>query len=343
MLGRRGLNCLPARHLVKDATRMLQYSYRPNSPPTRRTRTGDDQTWVDYLPIGERPPLRWPNGARIAVWVCPNALHYEIDAPADPWINPWSRMTPDVMMFSRQEFGPRVGFWRMLEVLDKHAVPCTAVLNVAALRRYPQICEAMVERKWDLLGHGMTNTRFICGHSEEEERAHYREMQAIVRDCTGTTLAGMGGPGPQAATESTPDLLADAGFLYFADLFHDDQPFPIRVRSGRLISLPYSVEINDVPALATAFEGEAFLGMIKRQFDRLYAEGGESGRVMCLSVHAHIIGLPQRTRYLDLALAYIRSFPDVWLATGRQIAEHYLAHSYDAVAERIRTFKETRR
>ena len=319
---------------------MLQYSYRPNSPPTRRTRTDADQAWVDYLPIGERPPLTWPGGARVAVWVCPNALHYEIDAPPDPWINAWSRMTPDVMMFSRQEYGPRVGFWRMLEVLDKHAVPCTAVLNVAALRRYPSICEAMVARKWDLLGHGITNTRFICGASEDEERAHYREMLATVRELTGITLAGTGGPGPQAATESTPDLVAEAGFLYFADFFHDDQPFPIRVRTGRLISLPYSVELNDVPALATAFEGEAFLAVIRRQFDRLYAEGAESGRVMCLSVHPHIIGLPQRVRYLDQALAYITSFPDVWLATGREIAEHYLTHSYDAVLERIGSFAE---
>ena len=212
----------------------------------------------------ERPRIVWPNNARIAVWMCPNVLFYELNSPPDPWINAWSRMTPDVMMYGRQEFGPRVGFWRMLDVLDKHGIPCTAVLNVAALRRYPDICKAIVERRWDLLGHGMTNTQFICGHSEDEERAHYRDMLAIARDCTGIEMAGMGGPGPQAATESTPDLLAEAGFVYYADLFHDDQPFPIRVRQGRLISMPYSVELNDVPALSTAFEGDQFLTMVKR-------------------------------------------------------------------------------
>ena len=320
---------------------MLQYSYRPQPPLTRRTRTDDDQRWIDYLPITERPPLVWPGGARIAVWLCPNVLFYELNSPADPWINAWSRMTPDVMMYGRQEFGPRVGFWRMLDVLDKHAIPCTAVLNVAALRRYPDICDAIVQRRWDLLGHGMTNTRFICGHSENEERAHYAEMLKMVRDCTGMTMAGMGGPGPQAATESTPDLLAETGFLYYADLFHDDQPFPIRVRHGRLISMPYSVEMNDVPILSTAFEGDQFLSMVKRQFDRLYAEGAQSGRVMCLAVHPHVIGQPQRTRYFDLALAYLKSFSDVWFANGRQIAEHYLSESYDAVQARIAAFKDT--
>jgi peptidoglycan/xylan/chitin deacetylase (PgdA/CDA1 family) len=316
---------------------MLQYGYRPQSPPTRQTRTAEDQSWVDYLPIGERPPLVWPNNARIAVWVCPNVLFYELNAPADPWINAWSRMTPDVMMYGRQEFGPRVGFWRMLDVLDKHDVPCTAVLNVGALRRYPEMCRALVERQWDVLGHGMTNTRFICRMTEDEERAHYRDMLAIVQD-SGLSMAGMGGPGPQAATESTPDLIAEAGFLYYSDLFHDDEPFPIRVRSGRLISMPYSVELNDVPALSTAFEGDNFLTLIKRQFDRLYAEGAKSGRVMCLAIHPHVIGQPHRTKYLDLALAYIKSFPDVWLATGREIAEHYMANTYDTVQARIATF-----
>jgi allantoinase len=321
---------------------MLQYSYRPQLPPTRKNRTTEQQSWFDYLPIIERPRLVWPNDARVAVWMCPNVLFYELNAQPDPWINAWSRMAPDVMMYGRQEFGPRVGFWRMLEVLDKHDVPCTAVLNVAALQRYPDIRDALIERKWDLLGHGMTNTSFICGHSEKQERAHYQAMMKIVRDC-GLSMAGMGGPGPQAATESTPDLVAEAGFLYYADFFHDDQPFPLRVRNGRLISMPYSVEMNDVPALATAFEGDEFLTLVKRQFDRLRAEGAQSGRIMCLAVHPHVIGQPHRAKYLDLALSYIRSFSDVWFATGRQIAEHYMAHSYDAVQARIAAFNQTGR
>jgi peptidoglycan/xylan/chitin deacetylase (PgdA/CDA1 family) len=236
-----------------------------------------------------------------------------------------------------------VGFWRILDILDRHEVPCTAVLNVAALRRFPEICRAIVDRRWDLLGHGMTNTQFICGQTEDEERAHYHDMLAMVRDCTGMEMTGMGGPGPQAATESTPDLLAEAGFLYYADMFHDDQPFPIRVRSGRLISMPYSVELNDVPIMSTAFEGEQFVTTVKRQFDRLYAEGSDSGRVMCLAVHPAVIGQAQRAKYLDIVLAYLKSFPDVWFANGRQIAEHYLANSYEAVRERIRTFQGTTR
>lgn len=319
---------------------MLQYSYRPQFPPTRRTRNDVDQSWIDYLPITERPQLVWPGNARLAVMVCPNVLYYELTPPPDPWINPWARMTPDVMMYGRQEFGSRVGFWRLLNILDKHNMPCTAVLNVAALAKFPDIRAAIVERKWDLLGHGMYNTRFICGLSEEEERAYYLEMLRITRELTGIEMKGMGGPGPQAATENTPDLLAEEGFLYYADFFHDDQPFPINVNSGKLISMPYSVEINDVPILSIAYEGDAFVEIVRRQFDRLYAEGG---RVMCITVHPAVIGQAQRAKYVDLALQYVKSFPDVWFATGRQIAEHYMANCYDAVVEKLVTWRRAAR
>lgn len=319
---------------------MLQYSYRPQFPPTRRTRNDVDQSWIDYLPITERPQLVWPGNARLAVMVCPNVLYYELTPPPDPWINPWARMTPDVMMYGRQEFGSRVGFWRLLNILDKHNMPCTAVLNVAALAKFPDIRAAIVERKWDLLGHGMYNTRFICGLSEEEERAYYLEMLRITRELTGIEMKGMGGPGPQAATENTPDLLAEEGFLYYADFFHDDQPFPINVNSGKLISMPYSVEINDVPILSIAYEGDAFVEIVRRQFDRLYAEGG---RVMCITVHPAVIGQAQRAKYVDLALQYVKSFPDVWFATGRQIAEHYIANCYDAVVEKLMTWRRAAR
>jgi allantoinase len=319
---------------------MLQYGYRPNFPATARNRVDLDQGWIDYLPPTERPRIVWPNNARIAVWVCPNVLYYEFTPPEDLWINAWSRMTPDVMMYGRQEFGPRVGFWRLLEILDKHAIPCTATLNVAALRRYPKICEAIVERKWDLLGHGQFNTRFICGLSEDEERAYYQEMLRDVRELTGLKMSGMGGPGPQAGTENTPDLVAEAGFTYFGDFFHDDQPFPLRVKRGRLISMPYSVEMNDVPIFSTAFEGDQFLAMVRRQFDRLYSEGLESGTTMCLAVHPAVIGQSQRARYLDEAISYMKSFPDVWFATGREIADHYMANCYDSTVARIQSWQE---
>ena len=256
---------------------MLQYSYRPNPPPIRRTRTDSDQPWAIYDPILGRPPIRWPNKARLAFWLCVGVLDYEFLPPHDPWLDPWARTPPpDVLGYCRQEFGNRVGFWRVLQAIDTHRVPTTAVVNVAALELYPDITRAIVERRWDILGHGLSNTRFFYGCGEDEERAYYRDMIERVEALTGLRVKGMGGPGPQVGTESTPDLLAEAGFLYHSDWFMDDQPVPLRVRAGKLIAMPYTVEMNDVSVIAAA-EADVFFDDARRQFDRLYREGAESG------------------------------------------------------------------
>ena len=313
---------------------MLQYSYRSNFPATPSTRT-QDQTWVDEDPIVDRPPLRWPGNARLALWLCPAILDYEFVPPHDAWLNPWARTAPpDVLGYCRQEFGNRVGFWRLLKLFDRYNLPATAVVNVEALKLYPAIVAAIVERKWDILGHGMSNTRFIYDYDEARERAYYGEMLDTVEALTGVRMRGMGGPGPQSGTENTPDLLAQAGFLYHADWFMDDQPFPLRVRSGRLIAMPYSVEINDVSALATA-EADVFFEYAKRQFDCLYREGEHSARVMCVSLHPPLIGQPQRIRYFEHWLEYVTSFSDVWHATGAEIAQYYMTHYYDAAVRRL--------
>jgi len=232
----------------------LQYSYRPHLPPTRRTRTATDQVWVDYDPIIDRPPLKWPNDANLAVLICPAILDYEFVPPDNPWLDPWARTSPpDVLGFSRQEFGNRVGFWRVLKLLDKFNIHPSAVVNVDALERYPDIVAAIKERSWDVLGHGISNTRFIYDYDEATERAYYRDMLDRVEALTGMRMKGMGGPGPQAGTENTCDLLAEAGFLYQGDWYMDDQPFPLRVRAGRLIAMPYPADMmNDVTALASA-------------------------------------------------------------------------------------------
>jgi len=314
---------------------MLQYSYRPNAPPTRRTRIGSDQQWVAYDPIVAREPIRWPNNAQIALWLCPAILDYEFAPPPNPWINPWARTPPpDVLAYSRQEYGNRVGFWRLLEIFDKYKVRSTAVVNVRALECYPDIAAAIVERGWDILGHGISNTRFIYDFDENAERDYYRKMLDRVESLTGVRMVGMSGPGPQAGTENTPDLLAEAGFTYQADWFMDEQPFPLRVQRGKLIAMPYSVEMNDVTALATA-EADVFCENVKRQFDRLYQEGTKSGRVLSIVLHPALIGQPHRIGYIERILAYITSFPNVWHATGAEIAAHYISNNYGLAVKRL--------
>ncbi len=285
---------------------------------------------VDYNPIIDRPPIVWPNKARVAFWVAPNVEHYEYLPPSDGPRNPWPRVPhPDVREYSYRDYGNRVGFWRMLEVLDAYQIRCCVSLNLAVLEHYPEIAAAMVQRNWDFMSHGIYNTRYLYGYSEEQEREFYQDCIATLKRLTGKQLKGMLGPAI-SGTERTPDLMAEAGLIYHTDWMHDDQPVPIHVRSGKLISVPYSIELNDSPLFRTHYEGDYFVRICKDQFDQLYEEGAESGRVMCIALHPFTIGQPHRVEYLDDILHYIMSHDGVWQTTADDIAAYYMEHYYDA-------------
>jgi allantoinase len=290
----------------------------------------EDSDYVTYSPIIDRPPVRWPNGARLAVWVAPNIEFYEYLPPRMPYVDQWPRTPhPDVMSYSYRDYGNRVGFWRMLEVLDHYQVRATASLNVAVLEHFPEIRDAMVERDWELMSHGLYNTRYLFGMGIDEERQFYRQTAEVIKRHTGRSLKGMLGPA-FTATANTPQLMADAGLIYQVDWFIDDQPFPINVNNGRLVGVPYSRLLNDALLFAgPAFEADYFVQVCRDQFDVLYEEGGESGRVMCIALHPFLIGQPHRLAYLDEVFAYIVAHNGVWVTTADEIAEWYLAHHWD--------------
>ncbi len=284
---------------------------------------------VDYSPIVDRPPITWPNNARVAFWVAPNVEHYEYLPDYDGVRNPWPRMPyPDAREYSYRDYGNRVGFWRMTEVLDTYGIKCCVSLNMAVLEHYPEVAAAMVERDWDFMSHGIYNTRYLNTYSEAQELEFYHDCIATLKRHTGKPLKGMLGPAI-SGTPRTPDLMAQAGLIYHTDWMHDDQPVPIRVASGKLVSVPYSIELNDAPAFRTNYEADYFARICKAQFDQLYQEGAESGRVMCIALHPYLIGQPHRIKYLDEILRYIMSHDGVWQTTADEIADYYIANYYD--------------
>jgi peptidoglycan/xylan/chitin deacetylase (PgdA/CDA1 family) len=194
---------------------------------------------------------------------------------------------------------------------------------MSVLDHYPEIFEACEARRWDYLCHGVYNTRYMWDLSEQEEREVIGDCVETYRRVTDRKLAGWFGPAC-SFTINSPDLVAEAGFKYCTDWYHDDQPFPMKVRKGRLITVPYSMEINDAIEYRHATEGEYFAQMIRDNFDTLYREGADSGRVMCIALHPYMMGQPHRIKHLDSALAYILSHDGVWKATGEEIADWYV-------------------
>ena len=134
----------------------------------------------------------------------------------------------------------------------------------------------------------------------------------------------------------TLDILAENGIEYTGNWVNDEQPYPMKVKKGSMISMPYSSEINDIPALLSLHQSpERFGQMICDQFDVLYEDGAKTGRVMSICLHPFIIGHPHRSKYLAKALAHITSRQEVWLATGSEIVDWYKKNYLKTLADRL--------
>src|SRR5882724_8674376 len=232
-----------------------------------------DSDLIAYSPITQRPPLHWPNGARVALWVVPNIEHYEYLPAFVRTRNPWPRSPyPDVLGYGTRDYGNRVGIWRMFEIMDRHDIRCTVSLSLSVYEHYPEIREAIEQRRWAIMSHGVYNTRYHWDLTEEEERQQIAEAQAIYERTTGRKLAGWFSPAI-SHTLNTPDLVAEAGMRYICDFYHDDQPTPIRVRKGSLVSVPYSMDLNDAMIYRQPVEAEDFARMVTDHFDTVWREG----------------------------------------------------------------------
>ena len=278
---------------------------------------------VDYSPITERGALKLPGNARVAVWVIINVEEWVFEEPMPRGVltPPQGRsFVPDVPNYAWHEYGMRVGFWRMKEVLDRHQVKASIMLNASVCNSYPQVVEAMVEDGWEILGHGYIQRPLPM---EENEREVIHKSIQLIREKTGTAPRGWLGPG-LAETADTPDILAAEGIEYVCDWVNDDQPYKMRVKSGTLYSIPYSQELNDIPIYVTQHHRSAELyDRARDQFETLQREGATNARVMAIATHPYVTGVPHRIGYFDKLLGYLRQQEGVLFMTGSQILDWY--------------------
>ena len=281
-------------------------------------KTGTYHDLFPFSPIVDRPQLRWPDGAHVAVWVVPNIEHYELEVDGRQM---------DVRNLSHRDYGNRVGIWRLMDALTEFGIRGTVALNSAVCRHYPRVVERSLELGWELMGHGLTNSQAHYDLDVADEAWMISAVVDEIRAIQGRPPRGWLGP----ALSETPDtlnLLKQAGIEYTCDWVNDDQPY--RMNNG-LYSIPYTIELNDRPLFrepwATAWDYER---MIKASFDVLYREGASLARVMCIALHPFIIGQPNKIDALRGALAHITAYEHVWLATGSEIIDAFKAQEVRA-------------
>jgi len=278
--------------------------------------------------IDKRVPLRWPNDARVALWVVTNIEVFALDKamPGDSNERPkGSEGTPMVRHWSQRDYGNRVGIVRMMNLFQKHGIRSTVALNSDVCDVHPEIVERCLKLDWEFMGHCRTNTERLNEIPADEERATISHVLSRIEKATGKRPAGWLGAGLQE-TWNTLDYLAEERCTYVADWVNDDQPYTMMAGGKSIVSIPYTYELNDNAAIVRSkYTPGEFERMIKDQFDVLYGEGEQSGRVMAIALHPFVTGQPHRIAALRRAFEYIDSFPGVWKATGAEIAAHYLA------------------
>jgi allantoinase len=303
----------------------------------RQATDGTAERW-DYVPITRRAPLVMPNGNRMAFWIGYNVEYF---VPGRRGSTATANGDPEPRFAGWREYGPRVGIWRMMDLLDKYGMRASVLLNSDVGVHYPEIIEEGNRRNWVWLAHGKTNSDSWGNMSIDEERVALAEVAGTIRQTTGQQPRGWLGPG-LGETVNTPDLLAEQGFTYNCDWVNDDQPYPVRVRQGRMISVPYTLECNDLPLFnGRTVSGQTFYEIVTDHFDVLYEESAQRPRVMCLALHPMVINQPYRHKALDRVLEYITAHRDVWLTTSDDIADWYYANYYDRAVAEMRTPSST--
>jgi peptidoglycan/xylan/chitin deacetylase (PgdA/CDA1 family) len=279
-----------------------------------------------YSALPSRRLYDWPGGKRLAVYLGLNLETFDFGEGLGAKLAP-SLGEPDVLNYAWRDWGNRVGAWRLLELFEEVGFPATVLVNTALYDEAPDLVAAFSHRGDEIVGHGRTNSERQGALGEAEEHKLIAEATARIAAAEGRPPKGWLGPWISESAV-TPDLLAEAGYTYLLDWAMDDQPVFFGCRNGgRILSVPYPQELNDVPAIvARQASGAEFAEMIVDTFEEMLAQASRAPLVMGIALHPYIVGQPHRLRPLRRALQHIAKRRDeIWITTAGAIADHALA------------------
>ena len=278
-----------------------------------------------YSAIVDRPVLKLPDNGRMQVWVIVNVEHWSIERamPRTVLSPPMGQpLLPDLPNWAWHEYGMRVGFWRVYDALNQRGIVPTMATNGIVCDSYPRIVEAALKKDWEIMGHG-----FVQGpmHKVENQKEAIDATINTIKRFSGKAPVGWESPG-LTENDHTLDCLSAAGIEYVADWVLDDQPVWLKANPKPVLSVPYTVEINDIPMMLLQHNrAEELLLRGVDQFERLWHESEQIPRVMAISVHPYVTGVPHRIGYFEKLLDHILSRPGVLIQTGEQISNGYRA------------------
>ena len=276
-----------------------------------------------YSAIVDRPPLKLPGDGRIIVCTIVNLEVWDIARAMARQVIPaptGAVLLPDVPNWSWHEYGMRVGFWRFHSLYERLGIRPTLSINARVCVDYPRVAQACRDSGWEFMGHAYEQMPI---HKVEDQPGMIAKSMDTIEKFTGKRPVGWLGPG-LTQTYETPEYLSAAGVKYIGDWVYDDEPTEIATANGPLVTIPYSVETNDIPMMIVQHHEAAYWTQkCIDSFDRLYQEGAQRAKIMAIAIHPYISGQPFRIKYLEQVYEYINRFPGVVHWNGEQILDWY--------------------
>ncbi|HEX2241668.1 MAG TPA: polysaccharide deacetylase [Gammaproteobacteria bacterium] len=297
---------------------------------------GQSPSSYDFVALPDRRPLRFPNGARLAVILTINLEYWEKFRPAqkEPLFTGGPMTIPhalpgdvwDTANWTWREYGQRVGVWRLIDVFDRAGVKPSCTVNGMMLTDRKRIVDAVNERGWELIAHNWAQNdllTYYAGSPDQERAVIQRTLEQYVNVVGRPAKAWLSSA--IRGTQHTPAFLKEFGLIAYCDYLNDDQPYLIQTIHGPIVCVPYSNDINDFNLFARGgMAASSGLETLKVCFDELYAESAVSGRIMNFGMHPHVMGQPHRAAALRQFIDYAKSHDGVWFASREEIAAWYM-------------------
>ena len=295
-----------------------------------------------FSALPDRNPLRWPNNARIAVIFTINIEQWDMTHDSEvplyaggPSAVPYELpgTVPDYANFTWREYGQRVGIWRLIEMFDQADVPATCTINARTALDRRRIVDAVNERGWEILTHNFVQTQMLNEFSGDPKA----ELDVIKRTLeVYTEIVGKPARGwlssSMRSTHETPHILKELGLDFIACYLNDDQPYPMQTRHGTLLAIPYSNDLNDYRMFSRCgMSTEGAFGMMREGFDQMYLEGEQTGRILNVGMHPHVMGQAWAIRAIREFVNHVKQKDHVWFPRREQVFDWYTDECMDHI------------
>jgi peptidoglycan/xylan/chitin deacetylase (PgdA/CDA1 family) len=274
------------------------------------------------------PDWVWPGGKRIAVVfnVCLEAWSDGKAPGISPMGNPLPAGVLDTMAISWAAYGVEVGIHRLMDGLGRHGAKASVMVNAIIAERSPTTVRAVAEDGHEVLSHSYAMDVIPALLSEDEERRNIARCTKLLAEASGKPVRGWLSP-RGTSKPSTAKLLAEAGYRWYGDVFNVDLPYVINYGNNRIVAIPLSYDVNDMPAMKYGHPPRLMLESYNEVIE--VARASDEVRIIDVTSHAHIFGHHRGAYFYEKIVEQAMSSPDIWVATRVEIADHVLAMAAD--------------